>query len=145
MSSIQGIIAPSIGVHMKNAQHWGCTLWTWASNECNALKVISMLIRSNSSLYNFCPWNSLDWPPWVARNLMSQKSTKPYLANQASNRKDETTSYPATFNFVYWGMFCTLQVKNAIKTIVLHLCNSFYMLTAIISLCQCYKVKAYKF
>ena len=57
LSSIQAIIAPLNEGYEERAQHWGCRMWIWASNEYNALKVISMLISSNLSLYNFCPWN----------------------------------------------------------------------------------------
>ena len=57
LSSIQAIIAPLNEGYMERAQHWGCRLWTWATIEYNKLKVISIKIKGNLIINNFCPRN----------------------------------------------------------------------------------------
>ena len=57
MSSIQAIIAPLNGGYVKKAQHWGFRLLTWASNKNNKMRVISIIIWSKLSFYNFYPQN----------------------------------------------------------------------------------------
>ena len=41
---------------------------------------------------------------------------RPYLLNEASNRKNKATFYPPTFNFVYWDTFSSKfeHVRNHI-------------------------------
>ena len=72
LSSIEAIIAHKNGSYMEGDQHRGCSLWSWASNQNAAWQLIIMIIRSNFNFCNFCPQNSLDSPPWVARNLQVQ-------------------------------------------------------------------------
>ena len=94
LCTIQAIIAPLNEGYEERAQHWGCRIWILASNEYNALKVI----RSNLILYNFCPWNELDSPPWVARNL------------QSPNVNEAITSKPSIKNLAKISPLLTLQL-----------------------------------